>query len=582
MLRSLILALVLPVATPASADTWYRARTDHFDLFTNTSPDEARAAAGALEGFRRVLERVLPPSRSVAPAPVAVLAFKDSGSFEPVVPLANGGEPRTADGFFQGGTGRTYIAVNLGTHRPDRYDALYHEWAHLALNEALPAQPAWVGEGLAEVYSAWRSEGDRVLVGLPRPEHLQTIASRGLMPLETLLRADYTSDLYNKERPRELFYAQAWAFAHHLLLGRTDGAVRLRAYLEGIARGLDPVEGYRAAFGEDLATAQARLQAYVAPGAVRPAAAELHDAAVPAALTLDAPTRAETEYVLGDLLLHGGRARDARAHLARALEADPSFQPAREALAEVALRQARWDEARTHLRAALAADPESPVALYRFAESLVREASARSLVLSDQDEAEAVRALEKCVARAPYHADAVHLLSRLKPSPVHRRIPLLEAAFLREPHRTELGLTLAHLYTKVNDFGRSTATLLRAREAARDEAMRFLCSHLLGKAAYVASVTAETPGTLRALECLPGGALNFLIEGPGGGLLRLHAPSARAPFLYGAEGEAFERELVCGPHAEPVTAWYRPGEAGAPGDGTLLSLTFPRTSSATP
>jgi tetratricopeptide (TPR) repeat protein len=514
---------------------------------------------------------------------VAVLAFGDGGSFDDVMPLGKDGEPRTADGFFQGGTGRSYIAVNLGTNRPDRYDALYHEWAHLALNEALPAQPAWVGEGLAEVYSAWQGDGDRVLVGLPRAEHLQTIAARGLMPLPALLRADYTSDLYNKERPRELFYAQAWAFAHHLLLGRTDGHARLRAYLEGIARGLDAVDGYRSAFGEDLATAQARLQAHIAPGAVRPAATEVPDAAAPITLTVDAPTRAETQYVLGDLLLHAGRAREARGRLARALEADPSFQPAREALVEVALRQAKWDEARGHLRAALAADPESPLALHRFADAMVREASARSLVLSDDEEAEAVRALEKCVARAPYHADAVHLLARLKPSPVHRRIPLLQAAFLREPHRTELGITLAHLYTKANDFGRSTATLLRAREAARDEAMRFLCSHLLGKAAYVASVTAEARGTLRALECLPGGALNFLIEGPGGGLLRLHAPSPRAAFLYGSEGEAFERELVCGPQAEPVTAWYRPGQTeGALGDGTLLSLSFPQTSSATP
>jgi tetratricopeptide (TPR) repeat protein len=564
-----------------AAEAWLRARTEHFDLFTNTSEAEARQAATALDRFRRVLARLLPPGRARTSAPVVVMAFRDEDSFRPVIPRHDG-EPRAADGFFQGGTGRSYIAVNLGTRRADRYDPLFHEWAHLALNQALPAQPAWVAEGLAEVYSAWQAVDGDVLVGLSRPEHLRTLAARGFMPLELLLRADYTSDSYHKPGQRDGFYAQAWAFAHHLLLGRPDGHARLQEYLDGIARGRDPVDSYRRAFGEDLTTARVRLQAYVAAGAAaaRTAAPEMSPE-VP--LTLDAPARAEVEYVFGDLLLHGSRTRDARAHFERALDADPGFVPAREALVQVALRQARWAEARVHLRAALEKDPDSPVALYQFAETLVREASHRSEVLSDEDTAQAVRALEKCVARAPYHADAVHLLARLKPAPVHHRIPLLEAAFLREPHRTDIGITLASLYTKANDMGRSTATLLRAREAARDEDMRFLCSHLLGRVSYVASLTAEATGTLRALDCLPGGGLTFLVEADGA-TLRLHAPSPVAPMLYGADGEPLARDLLCGSHAENVTAWYkRPSGVEPPGaDGTLLSLSFPQGSFAAP
>jgi hypothetical protein len=187
------------------------------------------------------------------------------------------------------------------------------------------------------------------------------------------------------------------------------------------------------------------------------------------------------------------------------------------------------------------------------------------------------------VARAPYHADAVHLLAQLKPAPLHRRIPLLEAAFSRERHRTHLGITLASLYSKANDRARATATLLRAREAARDEDMRFLCTHLLGRVTYVASVTAEARGTLRSLQCLPGGGLTFLVEA-GPALLRLHAPSPRSAMLYGPDGESLERDLVCGSHAEPVTAWYkREGDAEQAGaDGTLLSLSFPELSLATP
>jgi len=580
---AVVLALAGQVlALPAeAAETWLRARTDHFDLFTNTSAAEARQAATALDRFRRVLAGLLPPPRTRGAAPVAVLAFRDEDSFRPFIPRHDG-EPRAADGFFQGGTGRSYIAVNLATRRADRYDPLFHEWAHLALNAALPAQPAWVAEGLAEVYGAWQETADGdVVIGLSRPEHLRTLAARGLMPLEALLRADYTSDAYHKPRQRDVFYAQSWAFAHLLLLGRADGHARLQEYLDGIARGRDPVDAYRRAFSEDLGAAQARLQAYVA-AAVFPARAPAPGPAN-APFTVDAPARAELEYVFGDLLLHGGRTRDAREHFERALAADPEFVPAREALGQVALRQARWDEARAHLRLALAQAPESPVALYQFAEALVREASQRNEVLSDEDAAHAVRALEKCVARAPYHADAVLLLARLQPAPVFHRIPLLEAAFLREPHRTDLGITLASLYTKANDMGRSTSTLLRAREAARDDDMRFLSSHLLGRVSYVASLTAEARGTLRALLCLPGGGLTFLVEAAGA-TLRLHAPSPASAMLYGAEGEPVERDLVCGSHAESVTAWYKRAGGGEPAgaDGTLLSLSFAQGSAAAP
>src|SRR6185369_8763284 len=96
----------------------------------------------------------VPAARSGADGPLVILAFTSEDAFRSCVPR-HAGEPRAVDGFFQGGTARRLIAVNLRAERTDPYDALYHEYAHLALNRALPAQPAWVAEGLAELYSAW-------------------------------------------------------------------------------------------------------------------------------------------------------------------------------------------------------------------------------------------------------------------------------------------------------------------------------------------------------------------------------------------------------------------------------------------
>ena len=87
-------------------------------------------------------------------------------------------------------------------------------------------------------------------------------------------------------------------------------------------------------------------------------------------------------------------------------------------------------------------------------------------------------------------------------------------------------------------------------------------------------MTGEVTGTLVRLECLEGGALDFVVDAEGR-LLTLHAPGPRSVMLYGPDGEPREKELVCGPHHSPVSAFYvRTGGADGEGAGTLLSMTW--------
>ena len=121
---------------------------------------------------------------------------------------------------------------------------------------------------------------------------------------------------------------------------------------------------------------------------------------------------------------------------------------------------------------------------------------------------------------------------------------------------------------------RAAAVLARARAAARDPDMRFLAGHLLGRIGFASSLTGEVTGTLVRLECLEGGALDFVVDAAGT-RLTLRAAGPRSVMLYGADGETLERELVCGPHHSAVSAFYM--RADAPDGtmtGTLLSMTW--------
>lgn len=569
-------AFVAPALTAAAEPGWVRVRTGHFEVLSDADPDRARAVAIRLEQFRRVLGEVLGRAPETSDPPTVVMAFRDHGSFAPFLPSYRG-RPQDVEGYFQAGSDRDYIAMSLASSPTDADQTVSHEYAHVLLNRTLSAQPLWLAEGLAEVFSRWAAAGAEARLGQPAPDHLRRLQREKPLPLPRLLRTDATSPLYNEGDQRGIFYAQSWALTHWALFGRgASGPADLKLFVGAVSAGADPERAFASAFGAEAATAERLLAAYLA-GPLPVGRFAIPDAESEVTVESQVPSRAEVEYRLGDLLLHGGRVAGARRRLQRAVESDPRFAPAHAALAHAALREGRWEEARREVELALAADPADAVALFRYAETIVRETHARGEVLSDAREANAVAALERAVGLSPQLADACELLARLRPQPYDRRIAQVSAALARDPRRADLGLTLAGLYTRKNDFAGARAVLQRTRALARDDAHRFLSEHLLGRLDRFTAGTEEVSGTLMALDCRPGGVLRFVIAGPGDAdPLRLETPSATGVFLYGQDGGQLEREFTCGPQREAVAARYRPRPAAGPdgADGTLLSLTF--------
>src|SRR5687767_5868555 len=146
----LLTAAVLAAAGSADGETWVRARSPHAEVLSDGSEAQAKRAAAHVEVVHRVLQSALAPLTGLAEGspPPLVLAFRDRQSFARYLPLQDG-EPQEVGGIVLGGADRTYIAVNAGADSAD--EDLAHEYTHFALNPVLPAQPPWVGEGLAEL-----------------------------------------------------------------------------------------------------------------------------------------------------------------------------------------------------------------------------------------------------------------------------------------------------------------------------------------------------------------------------------------------------------------------------------------------
>src|SRR4051794_11354780 len=87
---AIVLAAGLLVRPAAADDGWVRVRSAHFEVLSDASAERARAAAVALERFRRTLAAVFPGVPEADEVPTVVVAFRVQGSFAPFLPLYKG------------------------------------------------------------------------------------------------------------------------------------------------------------------------------------------------------------------------------------------------------------------------------------------------------------------------------------------------------------------------------------------------------------------------------------------------------------------------------------------------------------
>ena len=142
-------AIMSVASTPAVAkDKWINLRTKNFNIVSNADEGPTRQLASNLEQFRYVFSQLF-NIKGIAPVPVTVIVFKSDGAFKPFKPLYNG-KPSNIAGYFQ---------------RP--MALIYHEYTHLLTSYTARPWPVWLLEGLAELYSTFELDKNKVTLGVP-------------------------------------------------------------------------------------------------------------------------------------------------------------------------------------------------------------------------------------------------------------------------------------------------------------------------------------------------------------------------------------------------------------------------------
>jgi tetratricopeptide (TPR) repeat protein len=171
-------------------------------------------------------------------------------------------------------------------------------------------------------------------------------------------------------------------------------------------------------------------------------------------LTVATLTDAETEYYLGDLLLHLNRLQDAEMHLNAASAKSKDFAPAQASLALLRVRQKKYDEALSLLKSTAEADSKNPMIAYYYAYVLERAEVEAGFGNSSDDRVETIRTYaKKSIELSPRFVEAYGLLARVELNSgrhLEEIEPTLKKALSIAPGREDFQIWLAQAYMRTN------------------------------------------------------------------------------------------------------------------------------------
>ena len=480
---SLLVALCGLSVNVIARDSWVSVRSKHLLVIGNGSEKEIRQVTARLEQFREVVSTLLAKAGSDSAIPTTVIVFKDDTSYGPFKVSENN------SGYFQPGQDVNYITLSTESRGDlDPFSTIFHEYTHLLVNDTFGKTPAWFNEGLAELYSTLSvSDDQRVVIGRPIRRHISTLQQNSLLPLRTLLEVDYKSPFYNESQKQSIFYAEAWALMHYLMMA--DNGVRATHVLEFLQllnahTALEPA--FQKAFNTSIESFESALRGYVLQDHFRSNDLTFARKIQPSIeMTSASLSEAEVFAYEGDLLIHSNR-NEAETYLLKAVALDPNLIQAHASLGMARYRQGRMSEALPSLERAVEANSQNALVQYYYAAILSRPAeneTTLTLGLAPETAAKARAALKNAIALRPDFHDSYNLLAYVNlvmGTDIDETIELLNGVLARSPERNDHRYMLGQLYMHKDDYKQARPLLEQVAAGNLEANVRSHAQKLLG------------------------------------------------------------------------------------------------------
>ena len=482
----------------AAKDQWVSVQSKNFLLLGNAAEKDIRRVAARLEQFREVFAKLFPKANVNSPVPMRVIIFKNRADYLPFMPRYQNGVSEVT-GYFQSGQDVNYITLTTELNSGNPYAVIFHEYVHALLSDNAFRSPVWFNEGLAEFYStAEITDGDKkVTLGKPIGPHVFLLRENRFLPLARLFAIDHGAPEYNERDKKGVFYAEAWALVHYLMMGKRQP--QFSQYLNLLAQGTVTGEAFQQAFQTDYATIEGELREYI-----RRNSYPVQQYTANAKMEFDATMQnaplsdAEVQFYLGDLLLHSNRT-DCETYLTKAIELDPTLAVAHASLGLAKVRGQKFAEAKGHLQHAVELNTQNYLVPYYYAQVLLDELTGATRIIQEFPPATAQimrTQLRKTITLAPTFAEAYRLLAfvnMITHEELDEAVTLLKRARQLTPGRDELGSLLGQVYLRQQKYDDARRELEPIAKSAAEPQLREQTQQMLDAVNRMAEMRARYP-----------------------------------------------------------------------------------------
>lgn len=342
LLVLLIASTAFAVPLPPGNDKWSSVVAGEFHIYSNAPERETKEIARNLLRMREAIGKVTQLNVH-SPVPTYVFVFRNERSFAPYRDVLFGRRNASVSGGFLSSRVANFVVLDAAA--PAGVDrVVYHELAHYFVRNTSANLPLWLDEGLAEYYSTFSANGEKVSIGRPIHDHVNWLRQNQITPLAKHFEIDVHSPDYSEGTRQGAFYAQSWALLHYFLVGNEERRLQLVQFLALRRTGKSNDEAFREAFRTDYGTLEQELRAYVRKPAMGYRSFALDELAVPELPAMQPVARDQLLYALGSLYAwNAGTQSDGEMLLNDAIRINPKHAEAHAVLGY--LREARGDRA---------------------------------------------------------------------------------------------------------------------------------------------------------------------------------------------------------------------------------------------
>lgn len=441
-----VLATVSIAVCAAPAGPWTTVQSGPHVAYSNAGAGPARAALEQVLLVQKIMAADLRVALPENTPPIRVYVLRHKQDFKEFR------EDASSLGFFQSGSDFDTIVVSYASAEMPR--VARHEAAHRFLHRTYGQLPAWLDEGLAEMYSTAAAHGRQAWIGLPIPPHVNEIR-RGRW-----LKSDRFLAISRDPAPEETlatlstYYAQSWAIAH-LLRCKSPYAARFAELLDRLSRNEPLDETFQSLYrqGVEQVLAEARRDA---EDSGKAGVAIAFDGGPPFTAQTSALNEEDAHAAVADLYDALGLREGDREEYRTLSAQDPPSARAASDRALAALRRGRLADAEAQLRSAISSGSRNPQVYFELA-TLLRDREGAAT--------EVEQLLRRTVELKPGHAEALFLLGSLleKQGLDAQAVELWERAAQALPRKFVFREALARAYQRM---GRAADAQEQARIAA--------------------------------------------------------------------------------------------------------------------